>query len=63
MKTLKDWTVTLRSNRRQQIYRKVRACVSAQAACATALILYSQIPGDSQNVWRPVFAYPTNTAN
>ena len=61
MKVLKNWVVTLRSNRRQQIYRKVRACVSAQAACATALILYHQIPGDGQNYWYPTYAYPTNS--
>ena len=63
MKVLKDWVVTLRSTRRQQVYRKVRSCVSAQAACEVALLLYQRIPGDSQNFWRPVFAYPTNTAN
>ena len=63
MKTLKTWTVTLRSNRRQQIIRTVRSCVSAQAACATANYLYRRIPGDGQNFWRAAFAYSIHTAN
>ena len=63
MKVLKDWTVTLRSSRRQQVYRRVRSCVSAAAACKTATVLYRQLPGDGQNIWRAVFAYPTHTAN
>ena len=57
MKVLKDWIVTLRSNHRQQIFRTVRSCVSAQAACATADYLYHRIPGDSRNYWKATFAY------
>ena len=63
MKVLKDWVVTLRSNRRQQIFRTVRSCVSVQAACATANHLYRRIPGDGQNYWTATFAYSTHTPN
>ena len=63
MKVLKDWVVTLRSNRRQQIFRTVHSCVSAEAACKVADYLYRRIPGDSQNYWRATFAYSTHAAN
>ena len=63
MKVLKDWVVTLRSNHRQQIFRTVRSCVSANAACEVGTLLYRRIPGDSQNYWRATFAYSTNTAS
>lgn len=63
MKVLKDWTVTLRNSHRRQIYRRVRSCVSAQAACDTAYYLYHSIPGDCQNIWRPVFAHPITKIN
>ena len=62
MKVLKDWVVTLCSNRRQQIFRTVHSCVSAEAACKVATLLYRRIPGDGQNYWRATFAYSTHAS-
>ena len=63
MRVLKNWVVTLRSNRRQQIFRTVHSCVSAEAACKVATVLYRQIPGDGQNYWTATYAYAPHTAN
>ena len=48
---------------RDFIFRTVHSCVSAEAACKVATLLYRRIPGDSQNYWRVTFAYSTHTAN
>ena len=63
MRPLRNWVVTLRSNHRQQIFRTVRSCVSANATCEVGTLLYRRIRGDSQNYWTATFAYSTTEAN
>ena len=53
MKKLSTYIVTMRTTNRQQMHRTVTACVSPEAACVVANILYSRSP----------FSYLTYRAN
>ena len=44
MKELNTYVVTMRATNRQQKHRTVNACVSPEAACVVANILYSRSP-------------------